>query len=471
MNKMITLQGFRGVYVPMLAVLFMLLTSACIPSIPRATLTEPPTLAPTPTPTLTPRPYTIIQVYPDQVRQTIRDVGAGNFIHRYGDVKLALDPVSTMNMEVIKPRFARVQIALNDWQPANPYSEATLVANPDYQDSGFNHATFQLLQILYKNKVQITASVWDVPDWMVENPTEPSGRILFRDRYPDVVESIANWLLTARDTYGVEVDYVSFNEANGGYNTLLSPGDVIQLLRQAGPRFTELGLKTKWLLGDCSNMSSCLEYIKPIWAAEDVRPYLGALSYHSWDGTTISDGSIIALGDFAATTRLEILCTEAGWDAQLWQRPEEFPDFSNALQLAAVYTRVLKMGRATTLAYWEMMGRDYSLNDGSQPYLAMQVIQQLTENFPPGSQVVVTSPDGPALNFFAAKTPAGVVLHIVNRSLTETFRINGLPDGDYELQSLSRKNLNGAAQIITVSGGTGLVTLDGFSVNLINPRK
>ena len=60
-------------------------------------------------------------------------------------------------------------------------------------------------------------------------------------------------------------------------------------------------------------------------------------------------------------------------------------------ELARIYSRVLKLTGTSALLYWEMMGGDYWINDGTQPFPSFYVIRQLGEQFPPGSVVVETS--------------------------------------------------------------------------------
>jgi hypothetical protein len=289
--------------------------------------------------------------------------------------------------------------------------------------------------------------------------------------YPEAVESIAAWLLHAKEQYGVEVAYVSFNEANLGITIQLSSEDYVEMIRIGGKRFEELGLNTKWLLGDCSSISGCLDYVKPIWAATEIRSYLGPFAFHNWDGTGVPDETIAAIGDWAAQQDLETRCTEGGWDPQLWQRSNEFPTWNNAHRLAISYSRVLKLSRATSFYYWEMMGDDYALNDGQNPYPAMEMLRQMSEIFPPGAQIVETSPNKSNLYFVAAKTPDSFVVHMVNASLKENVLITGLPNGTYRLYRTTSDELNQLVQTIPVRDGTAQFELGGFSVNVLVTTK
>jgi hypothetical protein len=286
--------------------------------------------------------------------------------------------------------------------------------------------------------------------------------------YPEAIESIAAWLLHARDMYGVEVDYVSFNEANLGVTVLLSPEDYVEMIRLGGKRFAELGLKTKWLLGDCSSIRGCLDYVKSIWSVQDIHPYLGPLAFHNWDGTSVSDASILALGDWAAEQGLEARCTEGGWDPQLWQRSNEFPGWTNARELAVSYSRILKMGHVSAFYYWEMMGQDYQLNDGINPYPVMQILQQMNEAFPPGTRILTTSPNKPGIIWVAGKTPSGdISIQVVSSTATDSARLTGLPDGSYDLYISTREKIGIFPQTFDVNDGSIILDIPGFSVVLL----
>ena len=419
----------------------------------------------------------VFEVYPDQPRQTISHLGSGNFNHRFGQTTTATEPVSELNIAAFQPRFARVAMDLPSWEPINDNDDPLQTDPKGFVDDTYNHATFEFMQQFQAQRVEFIASVWYVPDWMVDNPQAYKQRIIDRALYPEVIESIGAWLVHAKESYGVDVDYCSFNEANLGFYQLLSSDDYIQLIRLGGQRFADLGLKTKWLLGDCYAIGGCLDFVEPIWEAEDIRPYLGPFAFHNYDADSNTDETLTALGDWAAEQGLETRATEAGWDGELEQRSAIFPTWDNAHQLMLSYNRTIKMTRATTFYYWEMMGDDYHLNDGSQPYPAMAVLRQLNEAFPPGSQVVDTSPNTNNIVLFAARTAdGGFGVHLVNESLVQdsapdAVRIDGLPEGAYQLHLSTDGNLDQSAPIINTQNGSVTFALPDSSVGYLVKTK
>ena len=136
--------------------------------------------------------------------------------------------------------------------------------------------------------------------------------------------------------------------------------------------------------------------------------------------------------------------------------------------------RTIKMTRATTLYYWQMMGSDNPINDGSQPFMAMTMLRQLSEAFPPGSQVVVTSPNHSNVTLFAARTADGkFAVHLVNESLVNDaaseseVRISGLPEGEYQLHLSEDGNLDQTPPTIATQNGSLTFALPGSSVGYL----
>lgn len=464
-------------------ILFGSILTGCVPGFAAkqetetpAEMTETPTAMATALPVEKPTPGATVSIPTLSVKvdaplQTIREVGGGNFIHRFGGVTEGFDPVSRLNWETLQPRTVRVAIDLDEWEPVNDNE-----SSDGFSDSGFLdnegshvHATFQFMQEVYPQGVEIVASVWRVPEWMVENPENESQQVIPRELYPEVIESLAAWLLRARDVYHVKVSYLSFNEANLGINVLFSPEDAVEMIRQGGKRFKELGLETRWLLGDTSNMGENIAYASQIWKTGEIREYLGPLAFHSWDAQA-SDDVLRGIGTFAEKNGLDVWCTEGGWDAQLWQKPDQFPKYTHALNLAAVYARALKLTRASRLLYWQMAGRDYSLNDGQKPYPSLQFLEEFKRQFPEGSQVVETSPDRSAIKFVAARKGEEVAVLMVNISLGEDIWIEGLADGAYALVWSSAKQPEMKVAQLQVEGGRVRVHLEGFSITFLTNR-
>jgi hypothetical protein len=423
---------------------------------------NPPGPTATPVPPLpTPVPPIPVDINTGDVRQTLREVGGGNYIHFFGGVTDALDPVSTLNLDTLNPQVVRVRIDLDEWQPEE---------GGDFQVGPHVQATFEFMKEVRSRSPEavIIASIWKVPDWMVSNPEKEQPRLLKKGYEEKVVAAIGRWLLRAKEAYGVEVDDISFNEADIGITVSLTPTEQIAMIRQGGPQLQKMGLKTRWLLGDISNMSSFKLYVPRIYADEAIRPYLGPLSFHSWDAST-PDLMLREIGAFAKENGLEVWCTEGGYDPAQWNYPEEFSTFRHAMRLGSIYTRVLRDTRATALLYWEMMGKDYFINDGEKPFPALVYLDQFKRHFPASAQIVAT-PDDPILTLMvlslAAKTPGGgFSVELLNQvNLDRTVSLSGLPAGSY---AVTRFTETGGLQTIdplVVHNGQAMLDLPGQSI-------
>jgi hypothetical protein len=411
-----------------------------------------------------------IAVDATRARQTIEDVGGGNFIHTFANVTAGLDPIGRFNLEGIQPRHVRLRMALEGWEPQNDDGNPNRAAAGGFHDDGYNHGAFLLAQEAAARGIELTASIWDVPGWMVTNPGSERSRKIPPELYPELAESVGEWLRTARDTYGAEIAYVSFNEADIGVNVALDPSEYADLIAEVGSRLVARGLHTRWLLGDCANMAGCVSYARPVWESPAARPYLGVFAFHSWDSSA-SDAALAGLYDFGRSTGLPIRATEGGWDASLWQRPDQFPTWTNALRLATIYVRVLKLTGASTLTYWQMLGRDYMLNDGASGYPAWQVVRQMQQQIPAGSQVVETSGDRGLLCSLGVRDAGDFVVHLVNGGASDQpVAVSGLPAGSYRQV---RSSAAGSDQELTpLAGGVTIsLTLPGESVTLLTTRR
>src|SRR2546422_552355 len=81
----------------------------------------------------------------------------------------------------------------------------------------------------------------------------------------------------ADETFGVKVDFISLNEADGGFNLKFSATQQASLIKLAGPLFSQLGLSytPKWLVGDTGNASRLVNYATTILSDPGAAPYLG----------------------------------------------------------------------------------------------------------------------------------------------------------------------------------------------------
>ena len=173
----------------------MILLSACQTEAPiSADTPTPPSPGPTPgvAETIVDGDTITIFVEPSITHQTIKDVTGGNFINVFSGTKEPLEPVSIFNLENLDVRVARVRMTLEAWEPANDDDDPNHFNWDAFQDTDFNHASFQLMQELQGRSTEIIVSTWDVPDWLVANPTKDTKRFIPYELYPEAVEMVAS---------------------------------------------------------------------------------------------------------------------------------------------------------------------------------------------------------------------------------------------------------------------------------------
>lgn len=355
-------------------------------------------------------------------RQTMTGFG-GNFAQpRYGRTE-PMDPVGQYNLQHLRVVHARIGIPLNWWTPEKGV----------YKDEAQARASLLALQDFTRRKIPVVASIWEGPAWLLGGQPEQSGRTLPPEKYADCIEAITRYLVTARDKYGATVDYVSFNEPDYGVNFKFTPQQMADFIRQAGPRFKALGLKTRFVTADTANAANFADYARPLLEDKSIAPYLGPLAFHSWDALNAPDASYAAIAELGEKYRKPVWCLEAGHDAQLWQANNPWASWENGLRTALAYEKTIRLTGASLMDYWTYQD-NYPLvsQDGKSPYPVFHVMQQMEEVFAPGAKVAETTVSGSdelrALATMGPKKGTFSVL-IVNPVGAGTVTVAGLPSG------------------------------------------
>lgn len=361
----------------------------------------------------------LVKVDLGDTMQTLVGFGGDFCQPRYGSSD-AIDPVGQYNLDHLAVAQARVGIPLNYWTPEKG----------DYEDNGPAHAAFLLMQELSRRHIPIIGTVWEGPTWLLPGKPEQSQRTLSTDEYSDCIEAIVRFLATARDTYGVNVDYFSFNEADWGVNFKFTPVEIAAFIRQAGPRFVAAGLKTKFLVGDTTGGIPFPDYVRPILADPSLQPYLGPLAFHCWDCLGATDAQYAQIAEIAKDSGKPVFCTEAGWDSALWQHPDPWGAWDNGLNTALAYTKTLRLTGASTMDYWTYENNYPIVSaDGTHRYPVFLVIKQMEDALPAGAKIDAISSDRQDLGILASVGPAvgDFSLILVNPDGAGSAKITGLP--------------------------------------------
>jgi hypothetical protein len=166
---------------------------------------------------------------------------------------------------------------------------------------------------------------------------------------------------------------------------------MIEFIRQCGAAFVKAGFKTKFLIGDTANGSSCYDYVLPILKDSSIARYLGPISFHSWDALNASDISYQKIKELGLKYKKQVWCMEAGHDAQLWQRPNPWASWDNAMRTALAYERTIRLTGASSMVYWTYQD-NYTLVDPKtfRPYPVFRALQLMEKVFTPGAVLLNT---------------------------------------------------------------------------------
>jgi hypothetical protein len=353
-----------------------------------------------------------------KTRQILQGLG-GNFCQpRYGSTE-AMDAVGRYVLGHLNVRHARIGLPLEQWYPA-----------PDvYRDTDQARASLLTLQEMARRKIPTVVSVWEGPGWMLGGSREQSGRTLPPAMYGECIKAIGHYLVTARDRYHAPVQYFSFNEPDSGVNFRFTPSQMADFIRQAGPQFAALGLKTKFLVGDTANGTNFYEYAKPLLEDRTIAPYLGPLAFHCWDALSASDLSYTRIAELGRQYKKPVWCLEAGHDSALWQAADPWGSWENGLRTALAYERTLRLTGASLIDYWTYQD-NYPLVDKQsvRPYPVFHVMEQLQDVVRPNYRVASSRSNRDDLQVLATSGPRrGFGVLLVNPVGAGAVTIAGLP--------------------------------------------
>lgn len=289
----------------------------------------------------------VIKIFPEIKKQKIISIG-GNYPQANYTTE-AWDLVGKKTINEFKPTHVRVALPLQ----FHGVSYDNYKGNRILEQS----RVISLLEAMQDMKedygvINFTVSVWRVANELVINPEDQNKRRIKPDKYGEVIDMIVEFLLEAKNNYGVEADYFSFNESNGGYMTLFSPEESIVFIKMAGERFDHEGLKTKFLWGDTSSTKTTVPFASTIAADPDVLKYLGPLSFHSWWSEDEPNIVFEEVANLATKYNRPVWCTELGHHALAHQTPGYNLDWDYAFRFAKISSRVFRYSNTEVSMFW-----------------------------------------------------------------------------------------------------------------------
>ncbi|HEX8327700.1 MAG TPA: hypothetical protein VF629_09180 [Hymenobacter sp.] len=351
------------------------------------------------------------------------------------------DPqVIDYSLNNLRVAWGRAEMPWHLWQP-EVATDPTAAAkqgqlHPHVKES------MEMAQRLGKLGMPVIVSAWSAPAWAIvgkrasgggPGPDGVWGNPLNPAATAASYKSIADYLVYLKEQYGVEAAMFSFNESDLGINVRQTGQEHADLIKGLGAYFASRGLKTKLLLGDNSDATT-YQFIYPAMQDAAAKPYIGAVSFHSWRGWDAE--TLQKWADAATQLQLPLLVGEGSIDAQAWGYPAVFEEESYALAEIKLYTRLLNICQPASILQWQLTS-DYSPLAGGglfgnntplHPTQRFHNLKQLAAT-PAGLAALPLTVDRPNVVGAALGNAAQgqYAFHLVNDGATRQATITGLP--------------------------------------------
>jgi len=348
-------------------------------------------------------------------------------------------PVTQYTLSTLNVRYARTEMTPAEWEPENDNESpddtdlAKLSAN-DKPDSNLRRE-FELAKQIQGKGIPYAISIWILPEWLYSDPgkgPDAYGRVVPREKWPELLECIGSYLLYAKQQYGVEPNWFSFNEPDYGVRVKLTPEDHRDAIKAFGRHFAALGLRTKMLLADVAQPRGTVSYCTPTVEDAEALQYVGAVAYHSWGRATREQYEEWA--DLAERLGLPLLITELGTDASAWQT-SAYDSYRYAIDEVRLYQELLLYARPTGTMQWEFTN-DYGIAraapEGVQPTVRYWFVKHFCNLTPPDAGALVTTSDSDDVLFTAFEGEVDgerrLTLHIANCGPEREVTMRGVPE-------------------------------------------
>ena len=263
-------------------------------------------------------------------------------------------------LQNLRVAFGRVEMPWRFWQP-DMNVDPTATADSGKLAVPIKKA-MEMARRLDSLHIPFILSAWFPPNWAIEG--KPNfrpvngvwGNPLNKDNMQAIYKSIADYVLYLKNKYGAEPKYFSFNESDLGINIRISPQEHDDFIKGCGAYFAAHGVNTKMLLGDNSDATT-YRFIDIAMNDPEAKPYIGAVSFHSWRGW---DTDILQhWADAAARLNVPLLVAEGSIDAAAYNYPDIFQEQTYALKEINLYTRLLAICQPESILQWQLTS-DYS---------------------------------------------------------------------------------------------------------------
>ena len=384
-------------------------------------------------------------------------------------------------LQNLRVAYGRVEMPWRFWQPKMD-GDPTATADSGKMAPPVKKA-MAMAHRLDSMGIPLILSAWFPPNWAIEG--KPNfrpvngvwGNPLNQDNMGAIYKSIADYILYLKNKYGTEVKLFSFNESDLGINIRITPQQHDDFIKGCGAYFAAHGLQTKMLLGDNSDATT-YRFIYPAMDDPGAKPYIGAISFHSWRGW---DTNILQKWANAATKlNVPLLVGEGSIDAAAYNYPDIFQEQTYALEEINLYTRLLAICQPESILQWQLTS-DYSPligggifgnNEALHPGQRFWNLKQLSIT-PKGLFAMPVTCDRPNISCAALGDNGKKMyaLHLVNNGPKRKVTLTGLPASlKHFMVYTTNKTVNmEAGKVINVKDGAAKFKLPATSyVTLIS---
>ena len=347
-------------------------------------------------------------------------------------------PVIDYCLENMRVAFGRVEMPWATWDPNEDSNPLTNARNGKIDDRV--HRAMTMAQRLTAKGMPVIVSAWFPPDWALADSQQRrrGGGVaalhLNNSKTQRIYQSLADYFVYLKESYGVEAHSFSFNESDIGINVLHSPQEHADFIKGFGAYMASRGLATKLLLGDNSDATT-FDFILPALNDPATHKYIAAISFHSWRGC--DDVTLKKWAGGALQLNVPLIIGEGSTDAAAWRYPQIFLESTFALYEINLYTRIAAICQPQSILQWQFTA-DYSLlwgagifgTDGPlRPTQRFWNIRQLSDT-PEKAFALPFTCDREEVNCAAFGNLARneFAVHLVNNGAQRTATIKGLPN-------------------------------------------
>ena len=368
-------------------------------------------------------------------------------------------------LDNMRVAMGRVELPWRNWHPEEDMDPALSELHPHVRQS------LEMARRLEAMGMPVALACWFPPQWALEpGSTRKSGGVaalrLDSGKKEQIYRSLCSYIRFAKERYGVEFDYFSFNESDIGIDVLHTPEEHRDFIKEFGAVLAEEGLPCRMFLGDNSDATT-IDFIKPALADKETHKYIGAVSFHSWRGC--DDETLKEWADAARSINVPLIVGEGSTDAAAHRYPMIFNESTFALYEINLYTRICAICQPMTILQWQLTS-DYSPlwgygiygSEGPlRPTQRFWNLRQLAMT-PENSFAVPADCSKKNLNTaaFANIAQGKTTVHIVNNGASCEAEITGLPEkASRATVYVTNARDNSLTRILAPSAGSLLVTL------------